>query len=184
MLAFPHRDRPNRGGNMTAEQNSTDYRKAFLPVAVVLVALLAVSVLYAMNVSSDLKETKAALAAREDTIKLLEADLAATQSKLHEVQQQFSAQLAKKPDIPIRLGLRASSLGKGKVVLFKNMLNKPVSIAATFKNSNLNLEKSLRLDFRPDEEKQVGHLEGWQFESGDEITLVNQLFETKRVKVP
>jgi hypothetical protein len=168
---------------MTADQNQTSLTsnpKTLLVAASILAVLLILSALYGLIVSGELKETAATLAAREGSLKMLEADLATTQARLHDAQQQLS----KKPDVPIRLGLRPSTLGKGKVVLFKNMLAQPLSVAATFKNTNLNLEKSFRLDFGPDQEKQIGHLEGWQFESGDEITLVNQRFETKHVRVP
>jgi len=186
---------------MTTEEagrNSAGHQRTLLAIVGALAVLLALSVVYALSLSSDLKDAKSAVAARDGSLKLLETDLVSLQARLDAAQQEsadarkratqsesaLTAQLSKRPDVPVRLALRTSTLGKGKVVMFRNMLRQPLSVAATFRNSNLNLEKSFRLDFGPDEEKQFGHLEGWQFETGDEITLVNQQFETKRIRVP
>jgi hypothetical protein len=156
-----------------------------LVVAASILSLIALGcAIYAWTVSKELKEAKEALAARDGTIKLLEAEVTAIQSRLQDAQTRLAAQLGKKPDVPLRLALRSSAMGKGKVVVFKNMTTRSLSVAATFRNPALNMEKAFRLDFAPDEEKPFGHLEGWQFESGDEITLVNQQFETKKIKVP
>ena len=45
-------------------------------------------------------------------------------------------------------------------------------------------QKSFRVDLGPGGSKEVGHLEGWNFESGDLITLEHNDYSTLRVKFP
>jgi hypothetical protein len=92
--------------------------------------------------------------------------------------------VVQKPAMPIEVNYRKAMLANGLVAIFKNDSNRNLSVLATFENPTLHQKKSFRVDLNPGASKEVGHFEGWNFESGDMITLEHNDYSTLRVKFP
>jgi hypothetical protein len=87
-------------------------------------------------------------------------------------------QQANKPAMPIEVWYRKALLVSGLVGSFKNTSKRELTFLATFTNPTLNNSKRFRLDLRSGETKEIGHLEGWNFSSGDQITITHHDFQT------
>ena len=106
------------------------------------------------------------------------------QVELAKVNGLLAKKLAQKPGLPLRLTFTKSLMGKGQVAVFKNTSSDRLTFALRLHNPTLSIRKTFRVDLAPDEQKPFGHLEGWRFESGDEIILTNNNFEAMRLVVP
>jgi hypothetical protein len=91
---------------------------------------------------------------------------------------------ASKPQLPVEVKYRKALLSNGLVALFKNTSNHEISVLATFTNPKINVYKSFKLDLSPNVPFQFGHLEGWNFEHGDIITLENNGYSELKVSFP
>lgn len=89
-----------------------------------------------------------------------------------------------KPDIPVAVSYRPSSVGKGYVVTFHNTSDKFLGLRAIFRNETLNqsLEKNFTLN--PYGMQEYGWMEGWQFLSGETVTLIENDYRTFRGTIP
>ena len=92
--------------------------------------------------------------------------------------------IVEKPAMPIEVNYRKALLASGLVAEFKNDSTRNLSVVATFENPTLHQPKSFRIDLNPGSTKEVGHLEGWNFSSGDLITLEHNDYKTEKVKLP
>lgn len=82
-----------------------------------------------------------------------------------------------KPALPVALTYRKSQLGVGYVTQFMNTSGQPLSILIQVENEHLHKGKMVfRLDLPPGGQRELGHLEGWTFYSGDEIKIINDGF--------
>jgi len=89
-----------------------------------------------------------------------------------------------KPALPVQCQYRRKLLANGYAEIFTNKSNKFLSVLATFRNPTFHSTKSFRLDLSPNVPVQFGHLQGWDFTSGDQITLVNDGYQTAYYSVP
>ena len=89
-----------------------------------------------------------------------------------------------KPLMPIEVTYRKALLGEGLVASFHNSSQKHLAVVVILTNPTLNQTKSLRLDLSPDVTREIGHLEGWAFASGDIIEIKHNDYRTLTVKVP
>lgn len=96
---------------------------------------------------------------------------------VHKVNRDIS-----KPAMPIEVKYRKALLADGLVGIFKNTSNRQLAVVATFTNPTLKITKSFRLDLSPGGTKEIGHMEGWNFESGDTITLTHNDYATMKVR--
>jgi len=122
------------------------------------------------QLTQELTATRNSLAAETAQKTRLTAELNSTQGKLTD-------ELSRKSPLPIRLSYRKSMVGEGLVAIFRNTSAQHLSVLATFVNPQLGATSSSRLELPPDRDVNFGHLEGWRFNPGDEITLVNNEFE-------
>ena len=82
------------------------------------------------------------------------------------------AELAK-PAIPILFTYRKALLSDGLVATFTNQSDRLLAILVTVRNPSFGRQDSFRLDIPPNRSKEIGHLEGWNFVSGDVITITH-----------
>jgi len=122
------------------------------------------------QLSQELTASRNALAAETAAKTRLTSELNTTQGKLTD-------ELSRKPLMPVRLSYRKSLVGEGLVAIFRNTSAQHLSILATFVNPQLSVTSRYRLELPTDRDVSFGHLEGWRFNPGDEITLVNNEFE-------
>jgi len=166
---------------------------------VVLVLLACGLVLYAFMLNVDLGDVKRRLSKEVETHQQTERYLIETRNRLTESQreiEQLKAQLAyketdvqaaaaaAKPALPVVVGFRSSMLGKGLVALIENTSDRYLTVVLAVRNPTLSTAKRFKLELEPKSSTDFGHLEGWQFASGDEVGLFNDEFGALRITVP
>lgn len=95
----------------------------------------------------------------------------------------LAALRAAKPDMPIRVSTREALTGAGLVAQFMNNSNRYIAVVATFTNPTTNQSVTTRIDISPNDTKEIGHLEGWAFASGDQILLEHNDYRSSRITV-
>jgi len=75
-------------------------------------------------------------------------------------------------------------LGKGLVAVIENTSDRYLTVMLSVRNPTLSTARRYKLDLDPRSSTDFGHLEGWQFSSGDEVGLFNDEFTGLRLSVP
>ncbi|MBW8328825.1 MAG: hypothetical protein K0M48_06650 [Thiobacillus sp.] len=165
---------------------------------VVLLLLACGLVLYAFMLNVDLGDVKRRLSKEAETRQQTERYLIETRNQLtdslREIEQ-LKAQLAykeadvreavsAKPALPVVVGFRSSILGKGLVAVIENTSDRYLTVMLAVRNPTLSTAKRFTLELDPKSSTDFGHIEGWQFASGDEVGLFNDEFGALRLTVP
>lgn len=165
---------------------------------VVLALLTAALGLYAFMLNFDLGDVKRRLSKEIENHQQTERYLIETRNRLTESlreNEQLKAQLtykeadylsatAAKPALPVVVGFRSSMLGKGLVAVIENTSDRFLTVVLSVRNPTLSVAKRFKLDLNPRSSTDFGHLEGWQFASGDEVGLFSDEFGALRLMVP
>lgn len=165
---------------------------------VALVLLVCGLALYAFILNVDLGDVKRRLSKEVEARQQTERYLIETRNQVTESQreiEQLKAQLAytetdyqavasAKPALPAVISFRSSILGKGLVAMIENTSDRYLTVVISVRNPTLSTAKRFRLNLEPKSSTDFGHLEGWQFASGDEVGLFNDEFGALRVTVP
>src|SRR3569832_2223523 len=125
-----------------------------------------------------LVETRYQLTERLREIGLLKAQLAYKETDVQ------AAAVAAKPALPVVIGFRSSILGKGLVAEIENTSDRYLTVILAVRNPTLSTARRFKLDLEPRSRTEFGHLEGWQFASGDEVGIFNDEFGALKVTVP
>lgn len=173
-----------------------------LVVAIVLNAVLFFLVcglvLYAFMLNVDLDDVKRQLAKEVDARQLAERYLIETRNQLTDSLlqiEQLKTQLAykdsgypaatpAKPELPVAVNFRSSFLGKGLVAVIENTSDQFLTVVMTVRNPTLSAARRFKLELAPHSKTDFGHLEGWEFASGDEVVLFNDEFAALKLTVP
>jgi len=165
---------------------------------VVLLLLACGLLLYVFMLNVDLGEIKRRLS-KEVEIRqqaeryLIEArnQLTDSQREIEQLKAQLShketdyqAAISAKPALPVVVSFRASMLGKGLVTVIENTSDRYLTVVLTVRNPTLSTAQRFKLELDPKSSTDFGHLEGWQFASGDELGLFNDDFGALRLSVP
>lgn len=153
----------------------------------VLTVIVAGAFLYIQQLHHEIAETKTELVSTKENLVSAQAEKnqiveeKKVADQLLEVTteglNQANTELAKKPDLPVSISYRQAMMGSGLVSQFTNNSDRFLSIVATFQNPTTNQHTILRLDLTPNVTKEIGHMEGWTFSSGDQITMQNNDYE-------
>jgi hypothetical protein len=169
-----------------------------LGLNVLLVLLVCGLALYAFMLNVDLDDVKRRLSKEVETHQQTERYLIETRNRLTESLrevEQLKAQLAykesdyqsvaaTKPALPVVVGFRSSMLGRGLVAVIENTSDRYLPVVLTVRNPAQAKAKRFQLELDPKSSTHFGHLEGWQFASGDEVGLLNDEFAGLRLRVP
>jgi flagellar basal body-associated protein FliL len=164
----------------------------------VLFVLVCGMVLYAFMLKVDLDEGKRRLAKEVETRQQVEIYLTETRNlltnSLREIEQlkeqlawkesDYQAAASAKPALPVVVDFRASVLGKGLVAVINNASDRYLTLVLAVRNPTLSTAKRFKLELNPKSSIDFGHLEGWQFASGDEVELFNDDFRALKITVP
>ena len=186
-MAIPTSSRPKRRGLILS-----------IGVNVVLLLLACGLALYAFMLNVDLGDVKRRLSKEVEARQQAERYLIEARNQLTDSQreiEQLKAQLSyketdyqaatsAKPALPVVVSFRSSILGKGLVAVFENTSDRYLSVVLTLRNPTLSTAKRFRLELGPRSSTDFGHLEGWQFASGDEVGLFNDEFGALRLTTP
>ncbi|KVW97843.1 hypothetical protein [Thiobacillus denitrificans] len=165
----------------------------------VLLVLVCGLALYAFMLNVDLGDVKRRLSKEVETRQqaeryLIEARNQLTDS-LREIEQ-LKAQLAyrgtdvqqaletAKPALPVVIGFRSSMLGQGLVAMIENTSDRYLTVVLAVRNPTLSTANRFQLELDPRSRTDFGHLEGWQFASGDEVGLFSDAFGALKITVP
>jgi multidrug efflux pump subunit AcrA (membrane-fusion protein) len=155
--------------------------------------------LYAFMLNVDLGDVKRRLSKEVETRQQVEGYLVETRNQLTltlRENEQLKAQLAykesdyqaaaaaAKPALPLLVSFRSSILGKGLVAVIENTSDRYLTVVLSVRNPTLSTAKRFKLELEPKSSTDFGHLEGWQFASGDEVALFNDEFGPLRLTVP
>lgn len=165
---------------------------------VALALLVGGLVLYAFMLKVDLDDMKRRLSKEVETRQQTEGYLVETRNQLtdslREVEQlkaqlaykesDYQAATSAKPALPVVVNFRSSMLGKGLVAVIENTSDRYLTVVLSVRNPTLSTAKRFKLELQPKSSTDFGHLEGWQFASGDEVGLFNDEFGALRITVP
>ena len=187
---------------MKAASSSNQPKRRGLVIAIGLNVVLTVLVcglaLYAFMLNVDLGDLKRRMSKEVETRQQSERYLVEARNQLTDRQreiEQLKAQLAyketdyqtavmAKPALPVVINFRSSILGKGLVAVIDNTSDRYLTVVLSVRNPTLSTAKRFKLDLDPQSRTDFGHLEGWQFVSGDELALFNDEFGALRLTVP
>lgn len=138
------------------------------------ILIVAVFVFFSVSKSHDDE-----LAAKEQQIELIQSE-----ARLENQRAAEEARLASIPELPVSISTRNSLLGSGIVAVFENNSSNEFAVIAEFTNPGINATKTVRIDLPAKSKIEVGHLEGWRFQSGDTIKLINEHYKELFSVVP
>jgi len=165
---------------------------------VVLLVLACGLVLYTFMLKVDLDDLKRRLSKEVEARQQAEGYLVETRNQLtdslREVEE-LKVQLAYKetdyqatasalPALPVAINFRSSMLGKGLVAVIENTSDRYLTVVLSVRNPTLSIAKRFKLELDAKSSTDFGHLEGWQFASGDEVALYNDGFASLKITVP
>lgn len=167
-------------------------------VSVVLFLVASGLLLYAFMLNVDLGDLKRRLSKEIETRQLAERYLAETRNQLAESLREIEALKAQlayreadaqvaasaKPPLPVVLSFRSSVRGKGLVAVIDNTTDRYLTVTLAVRNPTLATARRFILALEPRAEAEFGHLEGWQFASGDEVALFHDDYAALRLSVP
>ena len=98
--------------------------------------------------------------------------------------EQTKAEYDALPEMPVDVTYRSSLLNSGLVAIFNNKSNRQLSLLVTVSNPTLGNESTFQLDLAPQAVREVGHMEGWAFASGDLIKIVHNDYKPQLTEMP
>lgn len=154
--------------------------------------------LYAFLRNVDLEDAKRRLSKEVESRQQAERYLVETRNQLtdslREIEQlkaqlaykesDYQAATSAKPALPVVVSFRSSMLGKGLVAVVENSSDRYLTVVLAVRNPTLATARRYTLNLAPRSSTDFGHLEGWQFASGDEVGLFNDEFSGLRLTVP
>ena len=160
--------------------------------------MLCVLGLYAFMLNVDLSEAKRRLSKEVELRQQTERYLVETRNQLNQSlleiaqlktqlefrQAEFPPPSALKPPMPVVIHFRSSFLGRGIVAVLENTSERDLTVVMNVRNPTLANLRRFTLELPPHSSANFGHLEGWQFASGDELVLFHNDFNALRLVVP
>jgi hypothetical protein len=91
---------------------------------------------------------------------------------------------AGKSKVPVVVSYRDSLLSDGLVAIFINQTSNRLTISYKFENKALGEVKEGAIDIKPNAKVEIGWLEGWNFVSGDTITVSHHNYRSFTTRIP
>jgi hypothetical protein len=162
-----------------------------------LAALCAVG-LYAFMIKVDMEEQKGLLIRYAVNQQRLEAhlsqasgDLAAARQEADNLRGRLNAQAvgeqvleSAKPALPVEVGFRKSFWGRGLIAKLKNQSTRSLVLVLAIRNPTLSRFKRFELKLGPQDKEEFGYTDGWEFASGDELSIYHNDYKDLKITVP
>jgi uncharacterized protein YoxC len=113
-----------------------------------------------------------------------ELALSEEKNRTEVVQSALEKEKNRLPIIPVRIEFRTSAMKKGLVGVFTNYSSKQLTIMMALRNTTTGQTKQIQTQIAPAAKLEIGHLEGWQFASGDQIIIGSAGYESSRSVAP
>jgi hypothetical protein len=154
--------------------------------------------LYAFMLNVDLGDLKRRLSREVEVREQTERYLVETRNLLSQSQRELEelkarldlaetgqqATHAAKPPMPVVVGFRSSLVGRGMVAVLENASDRYLSVVLATRNPTLSTARRFNVELPPRSAFSFGHLEGWQFASGDELSVFHEDYAPLRLHVP
>ena len=154
--------------------------------------------LYAFMLNVDLGDVKRRLSKEVEVRQQTESYLIETRNRFNqsllEIEQlkkqleykhsEFQPPSSLKPPMPVIVSFRSSLLGRGIVAVLENTSERDLTVVMNVRNPTLANLRRFTLELPPKSHEDFGHLEGWQFSSGDELVIFHNDFNALRLVVP
>jgi hypothetical protein len=89
-----------------------------------------------------------------------------------------------RPDLPVKVFFRSSVGGTSLVARYTNTSDKYLTIRVQLQNRTVGDYKEVTLNIAPNATTEHGWLQGWDYRSGERITIKNAEYETLDLVVP
>lgn len=130
------------------------------------------------------QQTQRYLVETRNQLNLSLAQVTELKSQLEYKPTEFQPTSGLKPPIPVVISFRSSLLGKGIVAVLENTSERFLTVVMNVRNPTLANLRRFTLELAPKSSEDFGHLEGWQFASGDELVVFHNDFNALRLVVP
>lgn len=130
------------------------------------------------------EQTERYLVETRNLLSQSQRELEEIQSRLDLRETEYQAMQAVKPAMPVTIAFRSSLVGKGMVAVLENASDRYLSVVLAARNPTLSRARRFTLELAPRAASSFGHLEGWQFASGDELSLFHEAYAPLRLQVP
>ena len=173
-----------------------------LLISVALNLLLAMALcavgLYAFMIKVDMEEQKGVLIRDANIQQALDTylsqariDLATARTEADDLRARLNAQAlgdqtaeVAKPELPVEVSFRRSFWGRGLVAKFTNKSEHSLTLILAIRNPTLSKFNRFQLKIGPEDSEEFSYSEGWEFASGDELTVYQNDFKSLKVVVP
>ena len=98
-----------------------------------------------------------------------------------QAQQPMYAQL---PPLPVSIEYRRALIGPGLVLKFYNNSGRPLQLLVILTHPSINVTERFALAIGPNRHVDIGKLNGWIAQPGDQIVLHNVHYLTLRSSIP
>jgi len=88
-----------------------------------------------------------------------------------------------RPDLPVRVGFRKAIFGSGQVAVLQNLSNEELQVTLEVTSTANGLHYQQPLVIEPNRIREIGGHEGWEFATGQTVTLNNTQYRPLRVVV-
>jgi hypothetical protein len=89
-----------------------------------------------------------------------------------------------RPDLPVKLSFRSSIGGTGLVARYTNNSDKYLTVRVQLQNRTVGDYKEVTLNIAPNATTEHGWAQGWDYRSGELVTIRNAGYETLELVVP
>lgn len=88
------------------------------------------------------------------------------------------------PKLPVNVQFRHALLGPGYVLILRNTSGQPLQVMASLTHPAINDTRSFDVYIPPNGSTDIGKLNGWITQSGDNITLKNSKYQPWNGSIP
>lgn len=130
------------------------------------------------------EQTERYLVETRNLLSQSQRELEEIKSRLDLAETEREATHAAKPAMPVVVGFRSSLVGRGMVAVLENASDRYLSVVLATRNPTLSMARRFSIELAPRSAFSFGHLEGWQFSSGDELSVFHEDYLPLRLQVP
>ncbi len=185
--------------SVSGNQMSGDRRLLIsIAVNVALFATLCAVALYAFMIKVDMEEQKGQLIRNAVSQQRLEAglaqarnDVAAARQETENLRGRLNAlalgeqvEEGAKPVLPVEVSFRKSFWGRSLIAKLQNRSTRSLVLVLAIRNPTLSKFSRFQLKLGPEDKEEFGSSEGWEFASGDELSIYHNDYRGLKITVP
>ncbi len=160
-------------------------KSALKAIAFIIVGLLigaAGSAWYTITIKN--KEIELLKTLQQQEITFIQTDLDQCKKTYAAREQEIASKLAYEsmPDLPVKVDVRQAFLSDTRVLQLTNFSNNSLRVQIEWSAEGTTLQKIGEL--YPNQQRELGHREGYPFKPGDEVSISSSGYKTKNLRIP